>query len=1134
MLIRLRFALAQAIVFCAPVFSQTFGEITGMITDTSGAIVAGATITVVDPATNFNRVTTSNNTGHYTFPSLRPSTYSVRVEMAGFTSEIRNSVELQVQQVARIDFQLKPGAVSETVEVVAGAPLLNTENATVGTVIEQKRIEDLPLNGRSFISLIALSPNVVTGQTVTGGYAQVRGGGGERGLVSLSVGGTRREFTHYTLDGVSNTSVDFNTYAFLPSIDALQEFKVQTGVYSAEFGREAAQVNVSTRAGTNSYHGTLFEFLRNNAMDARPYAFTSSVPVSAPFKWNQYGFTLGGPIQIPRIFDGKNRLFFMSNYEGFKLRNQGQRVFSVPPSTMRGGNFSQLLPGTVIRDPLNKDATNTKQPFPNNIIPATRFSGIAVGLLEYYPLPNIAGTDLVNNYLALQHRTTDKDQFSQRIDFVENASSTWFGRYSWQEDSSISPNLDRNGITQNARVRQAVISNTRLLSPTVVNELRGGYLGYYSGVLNELAYVKDVTGDLGIPLYATVPPVGWGIPQVSVQGYSAFGDNGTGSPFAANNHTFQLIDNLSWTRGSHSLKIGAEIRRDRYDVVGANSIRGTFTIQNQATGYGFSDYMLGYLSSTNSTAGLAQSQLRATSQAYFIADNWKVRPNLTIEAGLRYEYTPAWSSKGDNFVNMLIPHFVLTPNAPKELHPYFARDCAAYGQDSFYAPNQMVRFDLATDVRCQSGLGSTLVRSDRTDFAPRLGISWSPQAKMTIRAGVGFFYVQDASNSYFDLSRNIAGKVLDNADFTTNSLTFEKPFNESVGVSGACGVSTPPYICLTNVSPLASDPDRRTPYLIQYLFNIQRQLSDSTVLEVGYLGSQGHKLQRLMIYNGAVPATTGSIASRSPFPQFGKIQSNHGVSNSNYHSVSARLSRRLSNGLSYMFSYTLSKALDNGSAVTPANGIVTRQPQLGWCAKCEYSRSDFDSRHRFVASILYELPLGKGKAFATTGWKDAVLGGWQLNSIVSKSSGFPLEILAGTNQSNSNIDNDRPNVVLNPEPLAERTTGQWFNIRSYVLSPFGSFGNAGHNTETSPGVFSWDFSTFKNISITERSVLQFRFECFNCANHPNFGDPGTSLAANRRDSAGFAIPGTGSFGQITNTRPGIEMRQLQLSLKLMF
>lgn len=264
MLIRLRFTLAQAIVFCAPVFSQTFGEITGMITDTSGAIVAGTTITVVDPATNFNRVTTSNNTGHYTFPSLRPSIYSVRVEMAGFTSEIRNSVELQVQQIARIDFQLKPGAVSETVEVVAGAPLLNTENATVGTVIEQKRIEDLPLNGRSFISLIALSPNVVTGQTVTGGYAQVRGGGGERGLVSLSVGGTRREFTHYTLDGVSNTSVDFNTYAFLPSIDALQEFKVQTGVYSAEFGREAAQVNVSTRSGTNSYHGTLFEFLRNN------------------------------------------------------------------------------------------------------------------------------------------------------------------------------------------------------------------------------------------------------------------------------------------------------------------------------------------------------------------------------------------------------------------------------------------------------------------------------------------------------------------------------------------------------------------------------------------------------------------------------------------------------------------------------------------------------------------------------------------------------------------------------------------------------------------------------------------------------------------------------------------------------
>ena len=319
------------VVFAAlPCFGQTFGEITGVVTDPAGALVVGAAVTVSNPATNLTRTATTNNAGNYTFPSLLPGVYSVKAEMQGFQGEIRGGVELQVQQVARIDFQLKVGSLTETVEVISGAPLLNTENATVGTVIENRRIVDLPLNGRNFISLIALGPNVNANFANSFGGAGSRQGG-DRTQQQFSVAGMRREFNYFTLDGVANSDVNFNTYLFLPSIDALQEFKVQTGVYSAEFGHEAAQVNVSTKGGTNEYHGALFEFLRNSSLDARPYAFTSEVPEKTPFKWNQYGFTLGGPVQIPKLFDGKNRLFFMSNYEGFRLRNQAQIVYSTAP-----------------------------------------------------------------------------------------------------------------------------------------------------------------------------------------------------------------------------------------------------------------------------------------------------------------------------------------------------------------------------------------------------------------------------------------------------------------------------------------------------------------------------------------------------------------------------------------------------------------------------------------------------------------------------------------------------------------------------------------------------------------------------------------------------------------------------------
>ncbi len=1107
------FAISAALG-CLPCYGQTFGEITGVVTDASGALIPGANVTVSSPETGLTRTAASNSAGNYSFPSLLPGTYKIRAEKQGFQTEARNGIELQVQQVARIDFQLRVGSRSEIVEVSGGAPLLATENATVGTVIETRRIVDLPLNGRNFLQLVALSPNVSANFVNSGGQADSRQGG-DRADQEISVAGMRREFNYYTLDGIDNTDVNFNTYIFLPSIDALQEFKVQTGIYSAEFGREAAQVNVSTKSGTNEYHGSLFEFLRNSDLDARPYGFTNTVPAKNPFKWNQYGFTLGGPVRVLRLFNGRNRLFFMSNYEGFRLRNQTQTVYSTPSAAMRTGDFSQILPGTI-RDPLNN------QPFTDNLIPSFRLDTIAKGLLKFFPAPNIPGTALVNNFLALDANTTDKDQFTQRVDLVESAKSNWFGRYSWQDEHQVQPALAQNGSNLLLNVKQAMISNTRIVSSNWVNEFRFGYNGFFNSYGRELAYKEDVVKEFGIPLLSDPPPAAWGIPFVSISGFSSFGDQ-TDGPYVTNDHTFQWNDNLSWIHGNHSVRMGGEIRRDRFNQAGNQFPRGSFIIQGQSTGYAFSDYMMGYSHQDEDSAGLAVTQFRATSQSYFIQDTWKVKPNLTIDVGLRYEFSPPWADRGDSLLNAYVPAIVTTPNAPAALHPTVVR----IGSGSFYAGSPVI-FDPSVPVARDGRLGDRLIASDYTNFAPRLGIAWSPTGRWTMRAGVGIFYVQDQGNPRFDMGRTIAGRKRDIA--TANELSFEHPFLSSG--TNTCGVASPPFVCISTPQIFANMYQRQTPYVEQYELNFQREVTSSLVAEVGYLGSQGHRLERLYYLNQPVPGLT-SVAARAPFPELGIIQEVGNVIDSNYNSLSAKLTRRFARGLTFLAGYTFSKSIDDGSGIRVI-GTDGVHPQDSRCLSCERSRSIFDARQRFVTSVLYALPVGRGTSVLNHGIGNALAGGWEVGSIVTASSGFPIYITDGKDQSNTAVGNDRPNATGISTNLSHPTTGEWFNIQAFALQPAGTFGNLGRNVGTSPGIFSWDFSTHKNFNITERRYLQLRFECFNCANHPNFGDPNVTLTSNLLNSAGVPIAGTGRFGQITTTRAGIDMRELQFGLKFLF
>jgi Carboxypeptidase regulatory-like domain len=1105
---------------CAPSAAQTLGSITGEIKDTTGAVLPGVAVTVVNKATNATRTTQSNAVGLFEFPALAPGTYSVRCELDGFKAAT-SDVELQVQQTVRINFALQLGTISEQTTVTGVSPLVETSNATIGTVIENRRIVELPLNGRNYLQLVALSPNV-SAEFAGPGQAGDRQGG-TRSNQQLSISGQRREFNYYTLDGVDNTDVNFNTYIFQPSVDALEEFKVQTGVYSAEFGREASQVNVVTKSGTNQLHGTIFEFHRDDAWDARPYAFNAAQAAApkAPFKWDQYGYTAGGPVW-------RNHLFFMSNWEGYRDRKQGQNLYSVPSKAMRNGDFSELLnslgavnPQTgqragIIVDPnlcTVVGTARTCQPFAGNIIPTNRLHKTSKQLLEFFPEPNTGTTSLTNNYLSLQDREIDKNQFTQRVDWVQNATSNWMGRYSWGDESELAPALKLNGTKLKTSVDQVVAGNTWTISSTLVNEMRFGYNYFFNTFGRELAFERDVIKELGIPGIALNPPEAWGIPSISITGFSAFGDS-TEGPYTNRNHAYEFNDNLSWIRGRHSFKAGGSLRYDMFNQVGNQFARGNFQFQNIAAGYAFADYMLGYAQQTEAAVALAVTKFRALSQAYYFTDTWKIRSNMTLDLGIRYEYTPPWLDKNGTLMNADIPFHDTTPNvADLSRHPTLVR----IGSGDVYE-DTVLRFAPNIKVARDGRLGDRLIDDDKTNFAPRVGWAWNPTEKTSFRAGTGIFYMQDTGNPRFDMARNLSGRRRDNTLLLTPDLTWDVPFR-GVGSANDCGVA-PPLVCLTNVYVLGNMPNRKTPYMLQYLFNVQRELGGSTALEVGYLGSHSYRLERMFDWNETIPGVTGSVQSRKPYPEFTKVQEVGNVAEAKYNSLAVKLTRRLHQGLSVLGGYTLSKSTDNGSGIRTLNGD-TLFPQDSFCLQCEWALSIFDVRHRFVASVLYELPFGAGKPMVTDGVGAMILGGWQVSAIVNASSGFPRNVTVGTDRSNTGGGQDRPNATGQEVELSsdQRTIQRWFNTAAYSLNDLGTWGNVGRNTVTGPGIASLDASIIRNFRLPASKTLQFRFEAFNALNNPIWNDPNTTLTSPL-------------YGTITTTRK--PMRELQIGLKFVF
>lgn len=1100
------------------VHAQTQGSITGEVTDSSGAVMPGVRITVTNENTNVSRQVVTNSAGVYTVPSLVPGMYRVLAEMSGFQTMVRKEIELHVQAVARVDFRMQLGQVSETVSVTAEGALLTTETATTGTVIENKRIVDLPLNGRNFLQLVSLAPNVSAGFATAGQQAQMQGG--LRSQQNISVAGQRSESNRFTLDGIENTDSNFNSYVFLPSIDALQEFKVQTGVYPAEFGRATSQINVSTKPGSNAFHGSLWNFLRNEKLDANNYRFISTGPqLRDPYVRNQYGYTLGGPVWIPKVYKGSDRLFFMTNYEGLRDRKGNPRVADVPNAALRAGNFAGIRSpqgaALTIYDPLTRVRDGSRivaQPFANSLVPQQRFNAKAVKLLEWYPLPNIATTELTRNYQIMRVRRQDADQFNVRMDFAENPNSNWFGRWSWGDELEIQPGTfeGTGGTRLETAVQQSMIQNTRVLSPNVVLELRFGYNRFHNSNVQENYFGRNITGEIGGILGVSPPdPALYGAPNISITGFTGFGDASL-APNLTRNHTFQWIGNVSMVNGRHSIRFGAEIRRDRLNQIGNQFPRGSFGFSGQATqnpasatntGYGMADYLLGLNRTASGSLGLAVAQLRAWRQYYYVDDVWKILPNLTLNLGLRYEYSPPYVHKHDGLINTEILH----PFDPTR-RPTVVRAGSGDFYDGIpfrYAPNVQI----ARDGR----LGRALVITDYNDFAPRIGLAYTPTRSWSIRSGFGVFYTQDIGNARYDMSRNLAARRNDTANNDFPNLSLDRPF-ASVGTTQVDF----PLILSNNVN-------RRTPYVFQWLLNVQRQITSDTLVEVGYLGNEGHKLERFRHYNIPTPGP-GNVQTRRPYPELGLIQMTDGIVSANYHALAGKFQSRLGDHLTSLVSYTFSKAIDNGSAIR-THGGETDFPQDNYNPGAWRGLANFHQKHRFVTSLLWEPPFGKRKRWMNQGVASYILGNWQIGTILTYRSGLPYTALNGTDDANNGWGGQTPyrtSAPLDP-PGGKKDPALYFNKAAFArindVAPF-TYGDVGRNTMIGPELVSWDFSTMKIFPMPkEGHELQFRFEAFNFPNRPNFGLPNATLSSN-------------NFAQITST--STTMREIQFALKYSF
>jgi hypothetical protein len=1098
------------------------GTITGYVHDATDAVIIGAKVSIVNTETGERRETLTNERGEFNAPYLRRGTYSITVGMGGFRSQTFTDITLAVDQTVRLPVTLQPGAVEQSIEVTAVAPLVDSATSSLGQVIDNKKIVDLPLNGRNAFALGLLS----------GFSTPVRGVSSNLPFVA---GGGRWQNNDVLLDGIDNNTmatsggIGVSGINYIPSVDAVAEFKVKTNNYSAEFGRSAGTiVSATTKSGTNQLRGSVWEFLRNEKLDANNFFSNASRTPRQPFKQNQFGFTLGGPIVIPKIYDGHNKTFFFADYEGLRrATSASSSLRDIPPMAFRTGDFS----GSTLRiyDPRARvrgaNGVVTSTLFPNNQIPSSLLHSGAVETLKLLPQPNVGPPNAAAaNYLYVASQPFDSNQYDIRADHQFSSNNTLFGRYSRGLQTRVSPGnfpgFIGGGTNSINNSIHAIVDDTHVFSPNVVNEARVGYSRHNGSIesrgISEGVEFANKNGIALYPFAVQLFPTITLSPSGLTSGSQSFTSLGGGAPNLNIENTFQFSDNLTWNKGSHAFKMGADLRRRRFDDIfgGGETVFGSIfssSANDAGSGSPLADFLMGFPAQLTGTQLPDWARLRDIYAGAYFQDDWKVNSRLTLNLGVRYELFT---------------------------QPVDARDRGSL-------------FDARTGtlvVPGQSGFTRAIVDGHKLNLAPRFGFAYAATQRWTIRGGTGIFFGPRSPNQQTTLfgsnppnAPTVITPSVSASSTVTPPITFSTPIQ--LGPTSADLSTFTPSNPLGLLIRTADFTNSRPAKIYQWNLGIQYQLTRDLVVEAAYAGSRGNRLTTRVNLNqiGWDRAMAGfTTQADRMFPNVGnQVVMDSAMGNNFYNGLNLRAEKRMSAGLNFLVNYTWSKNLESGSGGNSAmqqNGGTTN-PLDSWNLRKEKSISAMDLPHVFVTSAGFELPFGKGKPWANQNViARSLLGGWQLNGIFTRQSGFPTDIRSGlvaaANQLFATFN--VPDAVAGTSMyLPDGGPDGWFNAAAFTQpgrvnnargTPLTLFGNLARRAGRGPGTTNLDFSVFRNFAIRERINVQFRAEAFNLSNTPAFFLPSAASPA--------LTIGNANFGKLTAS--SATGRQLQFGLKLLF
>jgi Carboxypeptidase regulatory-like domain len=1077
------FSLFVAVVVLgAAAFGQT-AEITGVITDPNGAAIVDAAVTARNADTGINNEAVTNSQGYYTFPHLNPGNYEIAVRKSGFRTTTRPAIKLDVAQVARIDLSLTIGEVKESITVEAEAPILSSQIATVEQVIGSEKIVNLPLNGRDFTQLATLVPGAIS-----------RGTNSSMQAPAMSINGSRTSKTVFMIDGGSVSSQYFDVASIVPSVDAIQEFSVQSNSFAAEYGQGTSIVNVSLRSGTNQLHGTAFEFLRNQDLDARNFFNTTGVRPAV--KQNQFGFTLGGPIVIPHVYNGKNRTFIFGDYEGTRVRRAQTFNNLVPTAGQRDGDFSAIR--TPIYNPLatqpdpNNPGQFIKTPFPGNVIPANLLSSQAAFYLPFYPLPNTAQGTF--NFVPNSQNTVDK--FDIRVDHHFSDADALSGSYSFNQVLNYTPGqfAANGGVTQEVRRQRAGLSETHSFGPATLNELRLNYVRTRESNAPQ-GLGTNYTVNSGIGGFVDQSGAFPGFPGLTISGYLGFNGNAF-SPIIFRDNKYEIGDNVTWVRGSHAFKAGALLRYYDTATVNAARSRGAFTFNGTFSGNSFADFLLGLPYQGQRTFprnefGIAPMR----NEHVFIQDDWKVTRTLTLNLGLRYELNnpPTVLHNQMASTDPVLQRIVVASDSGGNinyngqqvgpfLYPLFAQ---------YIVPSS------------KAGLGPSLRYLDTNNFAPRLGVAWRVANDFVVRMGYGIFY------GLIEGNRSESTGIV-NPPFLADELS---NFNTQPIPTKTLANMFAPVQQGLNLVPLnffQIEPHMADPYVQQWNVTLQKVVKGNLSLEAGWVGSKGTKIEFSRPVNVPAPGP-GAIQNRRLWPLFASGTYVEDSGYSTYNSLQVKAEIRNWRGLSFLSSYAFAKSIDNLSS--DVQGFSSQDPNNN---NGEKGVSDYDVKQRWVTSLNYALPFARKRSDIL----GRIVRDWAVGSIFTAQSGLPFTPGISTDPANTGTSL-RPNRVASGT-VANPGVNLWFNPAAFTVPAAYTYGNSGRNILYGPGFFNWDAVVTRIFPITERMKLQFRGEFFNFTNTPAFAQPITGIVTNIQ---------AGNAGHILTAG---EPRDVQVALKLLF